>query len=419
MIVKRTIKAKYLIETAHPLEVAAESMAGEQSTGTFLKIPGETEELKARHAAKVEKIEEIATVEKPTLKGSRPPKGILNPVYRRAYVELSWPFENVGANLPNLVATVAGNLFELSAFSGLKLIDIEIPEEFCEKYPGPRFGIQGTRKLTSVYDRPIIGTIIKPSVGLSPEATAEQVDQLVAAGLDFIKDDELMGDSPHSPFEKRVKKVMEVINRHANKTGKKVMFAFNISGDIDDMLRRHDIVLENGGTCIMASINSVGISGIVKLGRHTQLPIHGHRNGYGIYSRSEVLGMEFSAYQKIWKMAGVDHLHTNGIRNKFCESDESVIRSIKACLTPMHGGYVVMPVISSGQWAGQAVDTYNAVQSVDVMYVCGGGIVAHPGGISAGVKSVIEGWEAAMKGISLEEYAKDHEALKQAIEKYG
>ena len=118
-------------------------------------------------------------------------------------------------------------------------------------------------------------------------------------------------------------------------------------------------------------------------------------------------------------MAGVDHLHTNGIRNKFCESDDSVIASINQCLTPMHGGYEVMPVLSSGQWADQAVDTYNAVKSVDLMYLCGGGIVAHPGGIKAGVRSVIQGWEAALKGKSIAEYAETHLELKQAVEHYG
>lgn len=408
--------AKYIIETSHDLEKAAETMAGEQSTGTFVKIPGETRELKARHAAKIEKIEEIEVVNAPTLPGSNIVEK--NPI-RRAYIELSWPYENFGSNLPNICATVAGNLFELNPFSGLKLLDIGFPEILSERYKGPGFGIPGTRKLTDVYDRPIIGTIVKPSVGLTPEQTARQVDTMITAGLDFIKDDELMGDSPHSPFKKRVDLVMQVINDYAQKHGKKPMFAFNISGDFDDMQRRHDYVLAKGGTCIMISLNWVGISAVTKIAESSQLPIHGHRNGWGIFSRSVVLGIAFPAYQKIWRLAGVDHLHTNGIRNKFCETDESVVQSVKSCLTPMFGGYSIMPVISSGQWAGQAVDTYKAVGSMDLMYLCGGGIVAHPSGIAAGVKSVRQAWEAAKKGISLEAYASDHQELKQALEFYG
>ncbi|HPG41273.1 MAG TPA: ribulose-bisphosphate carboxylase large subunit family protein [bacterium] len=409
----RNLTAKYLIETSLDVEKAAQMMAGEQSSGTFVKIPGETDELKANHAAQVIKIEIIGECETPTLPGAKRKNG--NTIHR-AIVELNWPYENIGNNLANLCATIAGNLYELHPFSGLKLLDVEIPVEFTQKYKGPRFGIAGTREKTGVFGRPIIGTIIKPSVGLTPEATADQVKILINAGLDFIKDDELMGDSPHSPFEKRVDLVMDVINKYADNTGKKPMFAFNISGDMDDMLKRHDYVFSKGGTCIMLSMNWVGISAVSKVANHTQLPLHGHRNGWGMFTRCEVLGMDFLAYQKIWRMAGVDHLHTNGIRNKFCESDESVIRSIKACLEPMHGGYHAMPVLASGQWAGQTVDSYNAIKTVDIMYLCGGGIVAHPGGITAGVKSVIQGWEAAVQGIDLQTYAKTNKELFQALE---
>ncbi len=412
----KTLKARYLIETSFDLEQAASILAGEQSSGTFLKIPGETDELKQRSAAEVLSVKSIGTVPAPSLPGARHQPG--EPI-RQALLEVCWPFQNVGANLPNLCATVAGNLFELNPFSGIKLLDLDVPVEFRDNYPGPRFGIDGTRSLTGVYDRPIIGTIIKPSVGLTPEQTAERVKTLIEAGLDFIKDDELMGDSPHSPFHRRVDLVMDVINNHAQKTGVKPMFAFNISGDVDDMLARHDYLLQKGGTCIMINLNWVGISGATKAACHSQLPVHGHRNGWGIYDRSPVLGMSFSAYQKIWRLAGVDHIHTNGIRNKFCESDESVIASIKACLEPFLGGYPVMPVLSSGQWAGQALDTYRQIQSTDLMYLCGGGIVAHPAGIAAGVKSVQQAWEAAIKGIALSEYAAQHTELKEALSFYG
>jgi len=415
-VMTKTLKASYLIETSFELEKAAEILAGEQSSGTFVKIPGETDQLRERSGAEILSITPTETVSSPSLPGARHMKG--RPI-NRALVEICWPFDNVGANLPNLCATVAGNLFELSPFSGIKLLDVDIPAEFAEHYPGPRFGIEGTRSLTGVYNRPIIGTIIKPSVGLTPEETAYRVKTLIEAGLDFIKDDELMGDSPHSPFKERVDQVMAVINSHAQRTGVKPMFAFNISGDLDDMMMRHDYLLQEGGTCVMINLNWVGISAGIKVAEQSQMPVHGHRNGWGIFDRSPVLGIGFTAYQKIWRVAGVDHIHTNGIRNKFCESDESVIASIRACLTPLLGGYPVMPVLSSGQWAGQATDTYDEIKSVDLMYLCGGGIVAHPGGIEAGVKSIQQAWDAAMNGKSLNEYADRHPELKQALEFYG
>ena len=273
--------------------------------------------------------------------------------------------------------------------------------------------------MTGVYDRPIIGTIIKPSGGLSPQETAELVQTLVEAGLDFIKDDELIANPPYSPLKERVSAVMRIINDHADKTGKKVMYGFNISGEMDEMLRHHDLVLEAGGTCTMISVNSVGLSGLIHLRRHSQLPIHAHRNGWGALSRSPYLGFDYRAYQKFWRLGGADHLHVNGLRNKFCESDESVISSARECLTPILGDHVVMPVFSSGQWAGQAPDTYKELGSFDLMYLAGGGIMAHPDGPAAGVLSLRQAWEAAIEGKTLAEYARNHEALRLALEKYG
>ena len=411
------IRATYLIETAYPLEQAAEIMAGEQSSGTFLKIPGETDELKAKYAAKVVSVEKVCDVDQPTLSGSGLPKDASSSTgYQRAMVTLSWPVDNVGIDLQCLISTVAGNLFELKAFSGLRLVDIDLPAEFAERYPGPKFGIEGTREMAGVEGRPIVGTIIKPSVGLSVEQTADQVKELIEAGLDFVKDDELMIDPPYSPFEVRVEAVMGVVNDYAQKTGRKPMVAFHLSGSVDDMKRRHDCVLEHGGTCIMVSLNAVGHTGVHEIYKHTQLPIHGHRNGWGAMTRCDVLGWDYRAYLKLWRLAGVDQIHVNGLRNKFTESDESVVRSIKACHSLFLGKAGVMPVVSSGQWAGQAVDTYRAVGSTDLMYVCGGGIVGHPQGMKAGVESIIEAWEAALAGKTLQEYAASHPSLKAALE---
>jgi ribulose-bisphosphate carboxylase large chain len=417
------IFADYWMETAYPLEEAAEAMAGEQSSGTFVKLPGETPELRERSAARVEKLREIEVVAEPSLPGAGVPKGAARPQYRRAQLAVSWPLSNMGPSLPNLIATVAGNLFELKQFSGLRLLDVRLPEAFRDRYQGPQFGVAGTRRLSGVERRPLVGTIIKPSVGLSPEATAEVVCQLVEGGIDFIKDDELQADGPHCPFAARVEAVMRVINEHAERSGKKVMYAFNVTGEVDEMKRRHDLVADRGGTCIMVSLNSAGLPGLVEVRRHARLPIHAHRNGWGIYSRSPALGMSYVAYQKFWRLAGADHMHVNGLRNKFCEPDDSVIASARECLTPMFAGEgrgcEVMPVFSSGQWAGQAPDTYRALGSTDLIYTCGGGIMAHPAGIAAGVRSIRQAWEAALEGKSLDQAAHEHSELRQAIERFA
>lgn len=413
------IIATYLIETPFSPEKAAEIMAGEQSSGTFTSVPGETVELKEMHSAKVLSVELLESVTIPSLPESSKPFGETSPLYHRAIVKLSFPLHNFGVSLPNLLTAIAGNLYELKEFSGLKLIDLEIPDVFGERYLGPKFGIKGTRDLSGVYNRPLIGTIIKPSIGLKIEDYRPMVRQLAEAGLDFIKDDELCANPPYAPFEDRVRVVMEEIERVADRTGKKTMYAFNITGDIDEMKRNHDTVVDAGGTCVMVSINSVGLPSVAHIRKYTELPIHGHRNQWGAMTRSPMLGMSFTVYQKLCRLAGVDHLHTNGLNSKFAESNDSVATSIRDCLTPMLGGYEVMPVLSSAQWAGSAIPTYNAVPSVNLLHLAGGGILAHPGGIAAGVRSMQLGWEAAVGGKTLEDYSLQHSEIRQAIELFG
>jgi ribulose-bisphosphate carboxylase large chain len=413
------IRARYWIETAFPLEDAAEIMAGEQSTGTFIRVPGETNELRARAAAQVEQITELGTVDRPSLPGSGMPRNSSNTVRRTAEVTLSWPLDNPGPSLPNLVATVAGNLFELKPFSGLKLLDLSLPPAFLDRYQGPQFGVAGTRRLTGVNERPLIGTIIKPSIGMNSEETAAQVRTLAEAGIDFIKDDELQSDGPHCPFEQRATAVLRVLRDHADRTGKRVMYAVNLTGDLDEMLRRHDHVVAGGGICMMVSMNSIGLPAMKALRAHSQLCIHGHRNGWGLLGRSPAIGMSFVAFQKFWRLAGIDHTHVNGLSNKFCEGDESVIASARACLTPMfpppHAGCEIMPVFSSGQSARQADGTYRALGSTDLIFAAGGGILAHPLGPAAGVRSLQQAWEAAIKGIPVTEFAAAHPELHAAL----
>ncbi|MBZ9995465.1 ribulose-bisphosphate carboxylase large subunit family protein [Mesorhizobium sp. BH1-1-4] len=417
------LSATYLIETRYPLEAAATAMAGEQSSGTFRAIPGETPELLRRFGARVEFIEDIGEVEGEALPFSRAPKNATATRPRRAKVGLSWNIENTGTVLASVWSTVLGNLFELHHFSAMRLLDVSFPDAFADAYPGPAFAVGGTRRLTGVEWRPLIGTIVKPSVGLSPEETARLADTMISAGLDFIKDDELMGDPPHSPFEQRFEAVMAVIDRHADRTGRKVMYAANISGDIDPMRRQLDLIERRGGTCAMLVLNSVGLSGVVEMRRHSTVALHGHRAGWGLFGRSPDLGMSYLAYQKFWRLAGIDHMHVNGLSNKFCEPDDSVMASAHACLTPMFGRAdrpdTVMPVFSSGQTAVQAGETYARLGSNDFIYCCGGGIMAHPGGPAAGVRSLHDAFEAAAAGIPARDYAATHPELEAALLTFG
>ncbi|MBZ4034160.1 ribulose-bisphosphate carboxylase large subunit family protein [Flavobacterium sp. 17A] len=407
--------AEYLIETPYDVEQASAVLAGEQSSGTFVSVPGETEELKKRFAARVEDIQLLDVSEEPSIPGGSIP----GKKYQKARVKVSWSIENFGYNLPVLISTLQGNLYEITQFTGLKLMDFEVPESFQNHFKGPKFGIKGSKLSCGVTDRPMIGTIIKPSIGMSVEETATLVKSLIDAGIDFIKDDELMGSAANSPFDERVKAIMKVIRDNEQKTGKKVMYAFNISDEIDEMQRKYDLIIKEKGSCAMISINSVGLSGTKKICDQGELVIHGHRNGWGMLNRHPLLGIEFPAYQKIQRLAGVDQLHVNGIQNKFWESDDSVVTSIKSCLKPFLGGYEILPVVSSGQWGGQAVETYRRTQTTDLLYMAGGGILAHPMGPKAGVNALQQAWTGAVEGLSVEETALKYPEFAASVKKFS
>jgi ribulose-bisphosphate carboxylase large chain len=413
------VTARYFVETPVSLESAAETMAV-ASTATFVNVPGLTDELRQRVAARVVKVVPHDVVELPSLPGARGNNGRLDHAsYQRGEIELAFPLESLGTNLPVLISMTMGNFFALRQVSGMRLLDLELPECFAQAYPGPQFGVEGTRRLAGVQDRPLIGTIIKPNLGLSPEQTARKVRQVVEAGVDFIKDDELMANPPHSPLGQRVAAVMRVINEFADRTGRKVMYAFNISDELDAMLRHHDTVLAAGGTCVMLSINSIGYMGVLAMRRRCQLPIHAHRNGWDMLTRCPQLGIEFAAWQKLWRLIGVDHLHVNGLGNKFWEPDDSVVASVQAVRKPLLGGLHVMPVIGSGQWAGQAPQTLSRAGTQDLIFLAGGGIFGHPAGPEAGVVSIRQAWEAAANNVPLEEWALTRPELRAALDTFG
>ena len=414
-------EATYLIET--PIEPAkvAEVMAGEQSCGTFTRVEGETDELRLRARATVEQIDELESVSAPSLPNALlERKGHTGP-WRRARVRISFPVANVGANLPTLAATVSGNLYDLGEASGLRLESMKLPAAYRAQFDMPQVGIAGTRKATGVATGALVGTIIKPNVGFSAAQTAELVARLCAAGVDFIKDDEVCADPAHAPLAQRVPAVMAAVRDHQQRTGKHVMVAFNITDETDAMKRHADLVEREGGSCVMASLNWCGHSGMQTLRRHTGLAIHGHRNGYGALSRHPLLGMSFQAYQTLWRLAGVDHMHVHGLQGKFSQADEEVIESAHDCYTSLTDGVDdrVMPAFSSGQWAGTVPATWQAVKCDDLLFMSGGGILAHPQGPAAGVASIRQAWAAAREGVALSDYAKQAPELAAAIAFFG
>ncbi|AFR49199.1 RuBisCO large subunit C-terminal-like domain-containing protein [Gordonia sp. KTR9] len=415
----RIIRCTYYLESEIDPSAAAALLAGEQSSGTFVPVPGESARIRERHAARVADVRELGRV-RPSLPSRHEPEKV-----RAAIATIEFPMENVGVDLASLQTAIAGNLFELGELFACRLQSVELPDEFVGAHAGPAFGIGGTRNLISDASRgALIGTIVKPNVGLSEDEFRLVVRELALASIDVIKDDELMTDPAYLPLERRVAVATDEIAKAEQVTGHQVMYAFNITGDLYGLRRRYDTVVNGGGRCVMLNIPIMGLPALELLRSFSSVPIHGHRAGLAASMRYPGLGVDYAVWQKLARLAGADHLHVSGLGSKFYEPDDEVSRNVAALLTPLGDTITPLPVLSSGQNVSTPGPTFDAVQTTDVLMLAGGGVAAHPDGPAAGVRSLRQSWEAAVDGVTLEEatrsYASDGDLhLAHAVEMFG
>lgn len=407
--------ATYYLETPIDLYEAVNSLAAGQSTGTWKRARDETDLIRERHGAKVIGIYTIPGEFRQNL----PSSSDLGMKTRACVLRLAFPHINFGPKIPNLLTAVAGELYEIGAFTAIRLMDLEFPKSFLKEFTGPRFGIKGCREILGIYDRPIIGAIIKPCVGLPANRLAELAYEGFKGGLDFIKDDELLADTSYNSIKERVKNVVAVLKRAEEETGEKKMYAFNITDRVDRIKTLHDIVVEGGGNCVMINVATVGLEVMRELAEYTQVPIHCHRNFAPVWSRSPYIGLSFPALTKLFRLCGADQIHCGAIQGKGYESDEEVLANMRACTLEFGEIKDSLPVSSGGQWAGKAPVNARKIGHYDFIHLSGAGTYAHPDGAEAGARSIRQAWEATIKNIPLEEYAKEKKELANAIKYFG
>jgi len=415
---QRVVRCTYYLESEIEPGRAAAILAGEQSSGTFVSVPGESAELHERHGAQIVDVQHLGR-RSPSLPSRTHPEKV-----QAARVVVEWPMENIGTDLATLQTTIAGNLFELQELFACRVLDLKLPAAFIAAHPGPAFGVPGTRRLIGGVAGAMIGTIVKPNVGLSEEQFRWVVRELAHASIDLIKDDELMTDPDYLPLERRVAVATEEIRAAEQITGHPTMYAFNITGDLAGLRRRHDLVVEAGGRCVMLNVPVMGLPALAWLREFAEVPIHGHRAGLAGSMRSPALGMSYRAWQQLARLAGADHLHASGLGSKFYETDDEVAANVASLLEPLGDTLGPVPTLSSGQNVTTAAPTYAAVRSTDLLMLAGGGVAAHPDGPAAGVRSLRDAWTAAIDGVPLQraaELAADagDPALLHAVQKFG
>ncbi|UCF45405.1 MAG: type III ribulose-bisphosphate carboxylase [Candidatus Bathyarchaeota archaeon] len=331
-------------------------------------------------------------------------------------VKIAYPIELFEReNMPNILSSVAGNVFGLKALKNLRLNDVKLPAELVKSFKGPKFGIKGIRKLLKVPERPLVGTIIKPKLGLKTVDHARVSYEAWAGGCDVVKDDENLSSQRFNPFAERIVKTLESRDKAQEATGEHKVYMANITAETKTMLKRAEYVLDHGGEYVMVDILTCGFSALQTLrDQNFKLVIHAHRAGHAAFTKRRKHGISMRVIAKVARIIGVDQLHVGTVVGKMSEKREEVLENIDALKAEMSGLKTVMPVASGGlhpRLVPALLETFGK----DFVIQAGGGIHGHTDGTKAGAVAMRQAVDAALKGTSLEEYAKTHKELKNAL----
>lgn len=338
----------------------------------------------------------------------------------RNIVKIAYPLQlfEMG-NMPNIMSSVAGNVFGLRALKNLRLNDIVFPKQLLRSFPGPKYGIGGIRKLLRVSDRPLVGTIIKPKLGLKTVDHAKVAYDAWIGGCDIVKDDENLGSQTFNPFEDRLVKTLEKRDQAEEQTGEKKVYMVNITAETNEMLRRAELVIKQGGEYVMIDILTCGFAALQTFrNQNYDLVIHAHRAGHAAFTKDPKHGVSMRVVAEVARILGVDQLHVGTVVGKMFETAEDVAENRDALILKMEGLKPVMPVASGGLHPG-LVPPLIRFFGKDFVIQAGGGIHGHPDGTRAGAIAMRQAVAATLQGISLKAYARNHDELKVALKTWG
>jgi ribulose-bisphosphate carboxylase large chain len=332
-------------------------------------------------------------------------------------IKIAYPIElfELG-NMSNVVSSVAGNVFGLKTLKNLRLNDVDFPAEIIDSFSGPKYGIQGIRKLLKVQDRPLVGTIIKPKLGLKTSDHVRVAYEAWIGGCDIVKDDENLSSQKFNPFRDRVIETLASRDKAESETGEKKVYMVNTTAETSEMVKRAELVKAQGGEYVMVDILTCGFAALQTL-READLGtvIHAHRAGHAAFTKNPKHGISMKVIAKVTRIIGVDQLHVGTVVGKMSETAEEVAENIEALKMKMGNLKQVMPVASGGLHP-RLIPALIKLFGKDFVIQAGGGIHGHKNGTIAGAKAMRQAVDATLEDIALEEYAKTHGELRAALE---
>ena len=392
----RNVVCRYRVTTDLTMEKAAEAIAAEQSTGTWTGISTLDHSIFDNLGARITSIDgDMITCEFP-----------------------AEDFSIETGAVPQILSVIAGNLFGLGSLKAVRLEDATFPKSILEQFKGPKFGAEGIRKALKRPEEPLVGTIVKPKIGLSPQKTAEYVYEAGSGGLTNSKDDETLVDQRFCPIEDRTVCVSEALDL-LQEEGHMMMHAINISTRSDRIVELAEKVQGWGARELMIDVVTCGYGCLQALAEDPSIkvPIHVHRTMHGAFTKDPRHGVNMLVLSKLVRMVGGDALHigTLGVGKMAAGAHDD--SNLKACLGDDVPYKRVMPVCSGGVHPSLVEDII-ARSGMDVQIQAGGGVAGHPGGVRAGAMAMSQAVHAAYEGIPAAEYAQSHPELRTALERW-
>ncbi len=334
-------------------------------------------------------------------------------------------------NVPNILSSVAGNILGMKAVKTIRLEDIKFPKKILNSFNGPKYGIPGIRKLLKIKKRPLVGTIIKPKLGLKTKHHAQSAYESWVGGCDIVKDDENLASQKFNRFEERIARSLEKAHQAEEETGEKKGYLVNVTAETKEMMKRAQLVEDLGGKYIMVDIITAGWAAIQTLREADfKMAIHGHRAMHAAFDRNPDHGVSMMIIADFARLIGVDQLHIGtgigkleGDIEDIEELDEEIsIKQVKATRKRLAQNWgkikSTFPVSSGGLHPGHVPFLIKHLGK-DLIIQAGGGVHWNPRGSKYGAMGMKQAVEAVMKGISLKKYAKDHKELREALNKFG
>ncbi|HPP81792.1 MAG TPA: RuBisCO large subunit C-terminal-like domain-containing protein [Deltaproteobacteria bacterium] len=406
---EKHVVATYWVQSDRTMDMAlmGQILAIEQTTGTWVPVPGETPEVRAKHVAKV-----IGVYEAPFYE-----YGLPEDVKARQYiVQIAFPAANVEDQLPMLLTATIGNI---SLVPNFKLLDLRMPRETLEGYQGPAFGIDGWYEALGIEkNRPLLNNMIKPCSGYPLEVGCKLFREVAMGGCDVVKDDELIANMKYNDAVERVKKYMEIERQVYEETGEHTLYTVNVTDRLPRMFDLAKRCIDAGANAMMVNYLAVGPEAMRALAEDPEInvPILAHMDLAGAYFMSPYQGISSPViFGKIARLCGADGIVIPfSLGGKGIYMHERFMAAIRNLTYPFGDLKPTLPMPSGGITPANVPDCINNL-GIEIMIGSGGGIHAHPQGPAAGARAFRQAIDAALKGIPLDQYGREHEELGMAL----